>query len=126
MIDISFDTYKALTMRRVTESVTYDDVIRKLLELPPATQPAQQVSNDAKAWAYKGVSLPDGTALRANYKGATHVAKISNGQWIQNDTPQTSPSAAAYAITGNSVNGWDFWEARLPGEDRWRSLSKFR
>jgi hypothetical protein len=70
--------------------------------------------------------LPHGTELRANYKGITHVAKIGDGEWIQNDQAQTSPSAAADAITGNSVNGWTFWEAKLPGEHRWRLLKSMR
>ena len=127
MIDITFDTYKALTMRRATEAVSYDDVIRDLLKLPPANPPsARENSENKKAWAYRGANLPHGTALRANYKGTTHIAHIADGEWIQDGSKQTSPSAAAFAITNNSVNGWDFWEARLPGEDRWRLLSMFR
>ena len=31
-------------------------------------------------------------------------------------------NAAARAITGNSVNGWDFWEAKQPGEESFTSL----
>src|SRR5689334_14084607 len=115
MIDVSFDTYKALTMRRATEAVSYDDVIRELLKLPPTSQPAGPPEGGLKVWAYGGASLPHGTALRANYKGTTYIAQIEDGQWIQDGTPQTSPSAAARTISGNSVNGWDFWEARLPG-----------
>jgi hypothetical protein len=124
MIDISFDTYKQLTLLRSSEDVSYDDVIRSLLKLPP-TAP-EQSKPERKAWSYKGVTLPHGTDLRANYKGATHVAKIVDGEWIQSGEPQTSPSAAANAITGNSVNGWGFWEAKLPDQHRWRTLESFR
>lgn len=70
--------------------------------------------------------MPHGTDLRANYKGATHVAKIVDGEWIQNGHPQSSPSAAANVITGNSVNGWDFWEVKLPDHPRWRVLNSLR
>ena len=125
MIDISFDTYKQLTLLRSSEDVTYDDVIRGLLKLP-ATSPAKQSEPDKKAWSYKGVTLPHGTDLRANYKGTTHVAKIVDGEWIQNGQAQTSPSAAADAITGNSVNGWTFWEAKFPDQSRWRILKSLR
>jgi hypothetical protein len=124
MIEISFDTYKALTIRRASEATTYDDVIRDLLKLPSLE--TAQPQTEMKAWASKGVTLPHGTDLRANYKGTTHVAKIIDGEWMQNGKAQTSPSAASDAITGNSVNGWTFWEARLPGEDRWRLLKSFR
>lgn len=125
MVEISFDTYKHLTLRRDNEAVTYDDVIRDLLKLPRigATASAQPAK---KGWSYKGVTFPHGTELRANYKDAVHSARIDDGEWIQGDTPMHSPSEAAHAVTGTSVNGWTFWEARLPGEDRWRLLKSMR
>jgi hypothetical protein len=125
MIDISFDTYKQLTLLRSSEDVTYDEVIRSLLKIPPVT-PAEQSKPEKKAWSYKSITLPHGTDLRATYKGTTHIAKIVDGEWIQNGAAQTSPSAAANAITGNSVNGWDFWEAKLPDHPRWRLLNSLR
>lgn len=124
MIDISFDTYKELTMRRANETVTYDDVIRELLKLKPKIHAATAPTK--KPWIYKGVTFPHGTELRANYKGAIHTAKIEDGEWIQNGQVRSSPSEAAHAVTGNSVNGWSFWEAKLPGEDRWRVLKSMR
>ena len=123
--DISFDIYKQLTLRRADETVTYDDVVRDLLKLPrvgttASTQPAK------KGWTYKSVTFPHGTELRANYKGAIHTARIDDGEWIQGDTTMNSPSEAAHAVTGNSVNGWTFWEARLPGENDWTTIKWMR
>jgi hypothetical protein len=125
MIEVSFDTYKELTMRRANESVTYDDVIRKLLKLPPIVG-AQTHELTKKSWTYKGVTFPHGTELRVNYKGTLHTAKIDDGEWIQEGETRNSPSEAAHAITKTSINGWTFWEARLPGEDRWRILKSMR
>jgi hypothetical protein len=34
--------------------------------------------------------------------------------------PIGSPSEAAHKVTGRNVNGWRFWECRLPGETRRR------
>ena len=34
MIEIDFDVYKALTMKRTSQEVTYNDVLRELLDLP--------------------------------------------------------------------------------------------
>jgi hypothetical protein len=124
MIEISFDTYKQLTMLRGDESVTYDDVIRRLMKLPLLV--AQPSGPTKKPWTYKNVTLPDGTDLRANYKGEAHTAKIDDGAWIQEGRVMNSPSEAATAITKNSVNGWNFWEARLPGETRWRIIKSMR
>ncbi|MBW9116621.1 DUF4357 domain-containing protein [Rhizobium cauense] len=125
MIDISFDTYKHLTLLRAREEVTYDDVIRGLLKLP-TTLPEVQRAPEKKAWSFKSITLPHGTELRANYKGKTYEAGVVDGVWMQNGQPQTSPSAAANAITGNSVNGWTFWEAKLPDQHRWRALASLR
>lgn len=128
MLDISFDTYKHLTMLRSHEDETVDDVIRQLLKLPPATKQQQDAAAPVskKAWVYKNASLPHGTELRATHKGATHLAEIVDGEWMQNGVRQTSPSAAGFAVTGNGVNGWIFWKAKVPGQARWRKLATFR
>ncbi len=125
VVEISFDTYKHLTLRREDETVTYDDVVRDLLKLPRlgATASAEPAK---KGWTNKGVTIPHGTELRANYKGDIHTARIDDGQWIQGGTTMNSPSEAAHVVTGTSVNGWTFWEARLPGESRWRLLKSMR
>ena len=124
MIEISFDTYKQLTLRRDNETVSYDDVIRDLLKLPRVSATATGPSK--KGWSYKGVTFPHGTDLRANYKGAVHTARIDDGEWIQDGTTMNSPSEAAHAVTGTSVNGWTFWEARLPGESDWTIIKWMR
>lgn len=41
-------------------------------------------------------------------------------------SPVGSPSEAAHKITGTNVNGWRFWECRLPGETRWRVIEALR
>jgi hypothetical protein len=124
-IDIAFDTYKALTALRTDQSTTYDDVIRDLLRLPKASGAGER-AGPRKAWTYKGVTLPHGTDLRVTYKGELRTAKIEDGEWIQDGRARSSPSEAANAITNTSVNGWTFWEARLPGETRWRLLKALR
>jgi len=38
----------------------------------------------------------------------------------------TSASAAAIAVTGNSVNGWGFWEVKRPQDSEWILLNNLR
>lgn len=130
-IEIDFEVFKALTSRRETESTTYNDVIRTLLKLPPAGVPspsAEEASSISGAagglrFSNRGLKLPEGTELRATYKGNVYRAQIQGGRWIDQDgNEHSSPSAAASAITGNNVNGWRFWEARRPGETNWLKL----
>lgn len=122
-IEVDFDVFKALTVRREAETVSYNDVLRELLKLPPgSSKPAAPQA----AWTWKGVTLPDGTELRAEYKGKAYTAKIEDGEWIQDGEVQSSPSAAAYAITQSGVNGWWFWSVKRPGDPTWRQLDTLR
>jgi len=117
-IDVDFDVFKELTVRRQTETTTYNDVIRQLLKLP-ATNSARPGA-PSQGWVQKGVTFPNGTEFRATYKGKTHVARVIENQMIFEGQPMTSFSEAANRVTHNSVNGWRFWECRSPGESEWR------
>ncbi|MBS0422358.1 MAG: DUF2924 domain-containing protein [Proteobacteria bacterium] len=126
-IDVDFEVYKALIARRPTEDVSENDVLRQLLRLPPQSAAAVK-SNSPRPedWVTKGVRLPAGTELRATYKGQIHLARVDSGALIYNDERFNSPSAAAMRITRNPVNGWTFWEYRLPGQSRWNALKDLR
>lgn len=127
-IEIDFDVFKALTGRRESEEVSYNDVLRRMLGLeqsrensPPITGP---VSNGD--WVTKGVRFPAGTEFRATHKGRTYTAKVVAGALELNGQRFPSPSAAAGSITNNSVNGWIFWECRSPGTSSWRLITTLR
>jgi hypothetical protein len=127
-IEVDFDVYKALMMRRPTEDVTENDVLRELLDLPrrkaaPATAPPGSALGD---WITKGVRFPVGTEFRAHYKGQTYLGRVESGALVLDGKPYDSPSSAAVSITGSAVNGWRFWEARLPGEAGWKMIESLR
>lgn len=127
--EVDFEVFKALTMRRATESTSYNDVLRELLGLPPSKQSDrafETTHNGADGWYYKGVQFPHGTEFRANYKGKAYIARVENGALQLDGNSVGSPSLAAHKITGTNVNGWRFWECRLPGEARWRPLETLR
>jgi hypothetical protein len=124
-IDIDFDVFKELTVRRAHEGVSYNDVLREILAL--GSDDSQTLSGEVAGCNMKGVFFPEGTAFRVTYKGKTHLAEIRKGAWVGDDgQPRNSPSEAAHAVTGNNVNGWRFWEARRPEDDNWRKLDAFR
>jgi hypothetical protein len=127
-IEIDFDVFKELTNRRTTESISYNDVLRKLLDLNPlkASVLISDVTASAGAWTTKGVTFPEGTEFRANYKGRTISGKVESAFLVVNGKRFDSPSAAANSITGNMVNGWIFWECRLPGKPSWQIIKSLR
>lgn len=128
-IDVDFDVFKALTARRSTEEVSENDVLRGLLGLPSKHTSAIPMTADvaqADAWIAKGVRFPKGTEFRANYKGQTWLGRIERGALVVNGERFDSPSAAAVAITKSPVNGWTFWECRMPGQSSWQLIKGLR
>ncbi len=126
-IEVDFDVFKALTLRRASEEVSENDVLRQLLGLPSKKEPtvpsATAIAGD---WVAKGVRFPAGTEFRANYRGQTHLGRVERGALVLNGKRYDTPSAAAVAITSNPVNGWTFWECRLPGESGWKMIKALR
>jgi len=126
-IEIDFDVYKALTARRPSEDVTENDVLRQLLHLPRESTSATPANGPTPGdWVTKGVRLPAGTELRATYKGQSYLARVAEGALVLNGKRFDSPSAAAMSITQHPVNGWTFWQCRLPGQGRWTVLRELR
>jgi hypothetical protein len=127
-IDVDFDVFKELTVRRRTEQMTENEVLRELLQLKQAPVRAREnpVRESGISWVTKGISFPHGTEFRATYKGRHYTGSTQNGALVVGGKRYSSPSAAAVEITGNAVNGWRFWECKLPGETRWKPLTGFR
>lgn len=126
-IEIDFDVFKALTARRASADMTENDVLRQLFNLGKADNALTKTEIPAPDdWVTKGVRLPAGTELRSNYKGNTYLARVNSGALVLQGRRFDSASAAAMSITGNPVNGWTFWECKLPGQDRWQILKSLR
>ena len=126
-IDIDFDVFKALTARRTSEDMTENDVLRQLFNLGKKTSsPTRTDSPAPDDWVTKGVRLPSGTELRSTYKGKSYIGRVISGALVLQGQRFDSPSAAAMSITGSAVNGWTFWEYKLPGQDRWQILKSLR
>ena len=125
-IDVDFDVFKALTVRRPSEEVTENDVLRQLLGLPTRRSGTMSPSPTPGDWITKGVRFPAGTEFKASYKGQTYVGRVEGGALVINGKRFDSPSAAAMSVTGNPVNGWTFWECRLPGQAGWKMAKALR
>ncbi|WMP17660.1 GmrSD restriction endonuclease domain-containing protein [Thiothrix lacustris] len=79
------------------------------------------------AWVVKNVAFPRNTEFRANHKGQVYRAIVGEGALVLSDGKEfSSPSSAARHITGTEVNGWSFWECKLPGESVWQVMGALR
>jgi hypothetical protein len=125
-IDIDFEVFKELTMRRASASVTYNDVLRDLLKLEHRSKGGSTPTSNGTPWITKGVVFPHGTEFRATYKGKSYSASVDHGTLIFNSTKYGSLSPAAIAITGRPTNGWIFWQCRLPGQTTWKVADHYR
>ena len=125
-IEIDFDVFKQITVRRKNESVTPNEVLRELFGLEPRQGPMPQEVQSGKPWVVKGVVFPHGTEFRSSHKGQIYYARVDDGSLVLNDKRFSSPSAAAIEVTGNPVNGWIFWECKLPGKQNWQSINTLR
>ena len=130
-IAIDVEVNRWIENKRVSFDQTHNDILRAAAGLPPLTprSGAERVlSNNetAGAWSAKGATLPAGTKLRMSYNGKTFNGAIESGTWSVNGMPYGSPSAAASALTGVSLNGWIYWEAQIPGSEKWQTISEFR
>ena len=147
-IEIDFDVFKALTTMRDSELDSYNSVIRRLLALPEQAEVqsseasrvmhaavgvplglgyASNATEGASGMWFGKTHFPDGTKLRATYKGQTYLAEIKNGKWLDAmGIVRTSPSDAAGAISGTNVNGWKFWHAQVPPGTEWHRLDEFK
>ena len=89
-IEIDFEVYKALTLRRESEATTYNDVLRDMLGLDSESpiSAAKAAGATGAGCVLQGIHFPEGTEFRVTYKGRTHLARIQNGQWV--DAPVTA------------------------------------
>jgi hypothetical protein len=128
MVDVDFEVFKEITVRRRSEAMTENEVIREILGLskPANHSRAAATSTGGTPWVSKGVVFPSGTEFRATYKGQQHTGAVQNGALVLNGKRFSSPSAAAVAITNSPVNGWMFWECLLPGTSKWKTIAELR
>lgn len=74
----------------------------------------------------EGTYFPHETEFRGKYKGYVYYGTVRNGALEMSGKAFFSPCAAAVSITRNPVDGWLFWDCRLPGKSSWISMDTFK
>ena len=134
-IEVDIDVYRFIEGKRTSFAQSHNDILREIAGLSPATAGGLNSISDpseGRSWTGKGVSIPHGTKIRMSYNGKTHLGYIVNGAWHVDGAIYRSPSAAAGGAARSkqghpvSLDGWIYWEAQLPGSNRWVQISTLR
>ncbi|MCW5773288.1 MAG: hypothetical protein KIT16_16730 [Rhodospirillaceae bacterium] len=138
-IEIDIEVHRAIEAARNSFAESPNDVLRRLLRLKPQEEiqarsggvPTER-ADLGQGWRGKGVYLPNGTSVRMAYRGQQTLGEIRRGLWWIDRESFSSPSdaAAACALTKNgdhpSLNGWNYWEVKRPGDFDWTRLADLR
>ncbi len=135
MIEIDFDIHKMIEAERRSFAEKPYLALRRLLGLPHTEeQEIAAVSETGRSWQEDGVVIPHGSLARMEYaRGAQkYEGQFVDGFLVVNGNPHSSLSAAAGSVAKTkdggspSLNGWNYWEVKLPGSDRWELMEHKR
>lgn len=131
-IEIDFDIHKLIEAERQSFSESPNAVLRRLLGITTPEPSRSGKDSQGKSWAGDGVALPHGTDIRMSYNGRLHEGQIRDGMWVIGEKSFSSPSGAAsgVAVTKSGkmtrLDGWTYWEVRLPGQVAWTPIRNLR
>ncbi len=116
-IEIDFDVHKLIEKERRSFDDPPNAALRRLLKLPEKKNDRQ---SSGRAWSSEGAVLPHGTRVRMSYSQKLIEGEIVDGAWVCDGRVFDSPSSAASAMAltkdgqTTSLNGWNYWQAKLP------------
>ncbi len=136
-IEIDWDIHKLIEAERTSFNEPPYVALRRLLKLPAPQSDAAVVPQDLGngiPWTDAGVVVPHGALARMEYDRGRQIyeGRFLNGKLIVDGQQFESLSAAANALAvtkdGNktSLNGWNYWKVKFPGETTWRPLNALR
>jgi hypothetical protein len=131
-IEIDFDIHKMIEAERRSFDDPPNAALRRLLKLPEKTDEQSSTKLAGRSWSSEGAVLPAGTKVKMHYGDQLIEGEIIEGKWVCNgqtfDTPSAAASAMALTKDGQttSLNGWNYWEAKLPGSAEWVPIKSLR
>ena len=99
-----------------------------------SASPQVHLRDGSASWNWKGVTLPEGTELRVAYSEVRASGRVAGGLLTFGGEGFKSPSPAVMAVVARrrgtssapSINGWQYLQVLLPGENRFKPLSQLR
>ena len=133
-IEIDFDIHKLIESERRGFSEQPYLALRRLLKLPDIDTVVETASTAGVPWQEDRVVIPHGSLARMEYGRGSQVyeGQFLNGALVVNGQRFKSLSAAASAVARTkdggkaSLNGWNYWEVKMPGSDKYRPMEHLR
>lgn len=136
-IEIDFDIHKLIEAERRSFSEQPFHALRRLLGLPEIREKEsgdRALPQVGKPWVQDGVVIPHGSLARMEYLRGSQKFE---GQFLDgflyvegNSYGSLSDAAGALAKTKDgkkpSLNGWNYWEVKVPGSNQWILLDHMR
>jgi hypothetical protein len=133
-MDLDFDVHKLVETERRSFDESRNAAMRRLLGLPEIKESECAAPLTGKPWRDGHVEVPHGSDARMTYgRGKQNFAgKFVDGKLVVDGRSFTSLSDAAGSLAVTkygdhpSLNGWNYWEVRFPGESEWRPMDSMR
>jgi hypothetical protein len=113
-INLSTDVYAGIWSNRREGEETEDDILRRLLDLPPMKQLTDALPNsqrDGFRDSRFGVHFPEGFEIFRNYKGCDYRAVATNRTWklLNDGLNYSSLHKLSQAVVSGQENSWENW-----------------
>ena len=130
-IEIDFDIHKAIENERRSFDEPPHLALRRLLKLPNVelekSAPAPAVPSEGRPWREGMVEIPHGSEARMSYQrgGQVFEGRFLDGRLVVDGQEFETLSGAASALartkygTAPNLNGWNYWEVKVPGQNQW-------
>ena len=136
-IEIDFDIHKLIELERKSFDESEYVVLRRLLKLPDLSDimsGKEASASEGRPFIQESVVVPHGSLAKMEYGRGSQLydGKFLDGFLVVNGERYTTLSAAAgdLAVTKDgkktSLNGWNYWSAKFPGETKWKRLLDLR
>ena len=125
-IGTSSDLLSKPVFQQSSEDAYQDKDFQSPERLGRVEQKSAKNSGGCVSWEVESVVFPDGTKFRGKYKGYFYYGKVRNGTMTLDEKEFVSPCEAALTITRNPIDGWLFWDCKLPEQVSWMNISEFK
>jgi hypothetical protein len=135
-MELDFDVHQRVEAERRSFDEPHFVAMRRLLGLPEMQpEKGREIASEVgRPWRDGHVEVPHGSDARMAYgRGKQHFAgKFQDGKLVVDGKSFASLSDAASSLAVTkygdhpSLNGWNYWQVRFPGESEWRRMDAMR